>query len=145
MSIEIFSPCIYTIDVPQPSPVCTISDLNVFVDIEHSFIADLHVSVIHSDDGIDKIIDLWELPGRDCDDSANLKITFDDEGEDYFACGNNTIGVYKPTNDSFSNNGYKSLATFNGDNATGSWDLNILAIEGTLNSWSLDFECEETI
>ncbi|MCG2460604.1 M12 family metallo-peptidase [Flavobacteriaceae bacterium F89] len=105
-----------------------IADVNVNLDIMHSFISDLTVSLT-SPMGTTVV-----LISNSCGDSKNMVATFDDDA-DIFVCGNNPAisGIVKPLG---------SLASFVGESVQGDW---ILTVEdnapsdgGSLNSFSLD-------
>lgn len=113
-----------------------ISDLNVNLGIEHSFLADLVVSLT-SPSGTTVV-----LTSSSCGDRININATFDDDASP-FVCGNNQVvdgviqpsisGVVKPLG---------SLSSFNGESTFGEWVLEIKDTApsdgGLLNSFSLD-------
>ncbi len=105
-----------------------IADVNVNLDIAHSFISDLTVSLT-SPSGTTVV-----LISSSCGDSKNMLATFDDDA-DKFICGINPAisGTVRPLG---------SLASFNGESVQGDW---VLTVEdkapsdgGSLNSFSLD-------
>ncbi|NJB71798.1 subtilisin-like proprotein convertase family protein [Saonia flava] len=113
-----------------------ISDVNVNLDIEHSFLADLVVSLT-SPSGTTVV-----LTSSSCGDRININATFDDDASP-FVCGNNQVvdgiiqpsigGIVKPLG---------SLSSFNGESTYGEWVLEIQDTApsdgGFLNSFSLD-------
>ncbi|PCJ98892.1 MAG: proprotein convertase P [Flavobacteriaceae bacterium] len=113
-----------------------ISDLNVNLDIEHSFLADLVVSLT-SPSGTTVV-----LTSSSCGDRININAIFDDEASP-FVCGNNLVidGVIQPSI-SGSVSPLGSLSSFNGESTFGEWVLEIRdsapSDGGFLNSFSLD-------
>ncbi len=113
-----------------------ISDLNVNLDIEHSFLADLVVSLT-SPSGTTVV-----LTSSSCGNRININATFDDDASP-FVCGNNLVvdgviqpsisGIVKPLG---------SLTSFNGESTFGEWILEVRDTApsdgGFLNSFSLD-------
>src|SRR5690606_17645785 len=105
----------------------TISDLNVTMNIAHSWVSDLTITLI-SPAGIEvKLLD------GACDDANDISATFND-GAMQFVCGNNPAisGTVGPL---------EQLSAFNGQNSAGTWTLrvkdNYSQDGGSLNSWSL--------
>ncbi|GLB48354.1 hypothetical protein Y10_07220 [Neptunitalea sp. Y10] len=111
----------------------TITDVNVTVDVSHTYIEDLVIAVNHPNG--DQVL-LW---GRYCDGEDAFNITFDDDGPALATsgCTNPQTGTFAP---------YGSLADFNGLTSPGDWEL--LAVDyytgdtGTVNSWTLEI-CEQ--
>ena len=105
----------------------SISDLNITMNISHTWVADLTATLI-SPTGTQLI-----LFSSQCGSSDNVNATFDDSGVT-FTCGTNpTIsGVLIPQN---------ALSIFNNESPIGNWTLRIAdganADGGSLNSWSL--------
>ena len=111
-----------------------IADINVNLDIAHTFLSDITVSLT-SPSGTRVV-----LISNSCGDSKNLAATFDDDA-DKFVCGSNPAisGTVRPLG---------SLASFNGESVQGDW---ILTVEdnapsdgGSLNTFSLDICIEGT-
>ena len=106
----------------------TITDVNVILDIDHTFLSDLVVNLI-SPAGT-KVT----LISNSCGESRNLNAIFDDAGA-AISCGNNPAisGTVRPLG---------SLASLNGESTLGEWVLEILdtapADGGVLNSFSLE-------
>lgn len=108
----------------------TITDVNVTLNISHSWINDLTATLI-SPTGT-----LVQLVNRPCTNAAlnNAVATFDDAGVT-LVCGNNPAisGVVKPV---------QVLSAFNGQSSTGTWTLRVLDSAnldgGAINSWSLN-------
>ncbi|MBX3396155.1 MAG: proprotein convertase P-domain-containing protein [Phycisphaerae bacterium] len=101
-----------------------IGDVNLFLDITHTFLADLDIDLSH--DGV-----TVRVMQDQCGANDNMQITFDDEGS-AIVCASPTVGTYQP---------FSPLSAFDGQSATGVWTLNVFddagADQGTLVSWSL--------
>ncbi len=114
-----------TINIPDN---ITLSDVNVSVNITHTYIRDLYLKLT-SPQGTEVI-----LYDHNCNNQHNIIATFDDEGQ-ALNCGSLT-GHIIPVG---------KLGDFNGEEAQGTWKLfvsdNAQADAGTLNSWSLEL-CE---
>src|SRR5262249_35500174 len=118
-----------TLSVPDSvSP----SDVNVTINLTHTFVADLHISLI-SPNSIS--VDLVRNRGGSGDNFTNT--TFDDSAATSItaitAAGSPFTGTFRPE---------EPLSAFNGTVAQGVWTLRIAdeaAIDvGTLLGWSLD-------
>ncbi len=111
-----------------------VSDVNVILDVDHSFLSDLEVSLT-SPEGT-RII----LIANSCGDLQNMDVIFDDDAG-VFTCGGNPgiSGMRQPLG---------SLATFNGESTLGDWTLevrdNALEDGGRLNTFALEI-CAEGI
>ena len=107
-----------------------ISDVNVTVDISHTWVNDMTVTLI-SPAGTQV-----QLVARPCADASLLDIlgTFDDSGVPV-VCGNNPAisGTVQPV---------QSLSAFNGESMNGTWTLRVLDSfnqdGGSINNWSLN-------
>ena len=105
-----------------------ISDVNVRLNITHSFLSDLVINLI-SPSGTRVV-----LVSEACGDASNLNATFDDSGN-IFTCGNNPAiqGLVRPLG---------SLSSFNGESTLGEWTLEIMDTAasdgGQLNSFELE-------
>ncbi len=114
-----------TINVPDQ---ITISDVNVSVNISHTYIQDLFIKLT-SPSGKEVI-----LYDRNCEDQDNIIATFDDEGValDCDSLTGNVIPVGE-------------LSDFKDENAAGTWTLfisdNVAQDIGQLNNWALEI-CE---
>ncbi len=112
---------INTINVEDSGAVL---DVNVYVMISHSLIGDLTIDVSHG--GI--TVRLWD---RQCGESADMDIIFDDEG-DPVACGSPTVGRFQP---------FESLTAFDGSDIHGDWTLTVadnnIGQLGTLRKWGI--------
>ncbi|WP_411029685.1 reprolysin-like metallopeptidase [Spongiimicrobium sp. 3-5] len=106
----------------------TIADVNVNLDITHTFLADLEISLT-SPSGTTII-----LTSGSCGNLANINATFDDEAPSFVCGGTPGIsGIVKPLG---------SLASLEGESLLGEWILQVkdnAAVDGgALNSFSLD-------
>ncbi|QRM88965.1 T9SS type A sorting domain-containing protein [Lacinutrix sp. WUR7] len=116
----------HVITVPAASDV-VIGDVKVQVNISHTFIRDLEITVIHPN-GTDSVL----LYDQNCVGENDLDITFSD-GADAIVCAEPTTGVYNPDN---------PLSAFSGLNSAGEWTISIrdwyVGDVGTLNNWSIE-------
>lgn len=111
-----------------------IEDLNIGIDITHTYIGDLAIALT-SPDGTTKLLKSFD----DCSSEDDMLMVFDDN-EQPLDCG-----------DSASNNSFESirslLSSFNGENLSGNWTLSLGDFGngdiGTLNSWYVEV-CETT-
>jgi subtilisin-like proprotein convertase family protein len=107
-----------------------IADLDVRVQVTHTFIGDLRIRLTN---GVTTIT-LWE---RACTLNDNFDITFDDEGDAVF-CATPTTGVYLPAGV-----GAGPLSAFDGQSAAGIWTIEVCDAAnldtGSLDSWELIF------
>jgi subtilisin-like proprotein convertase family protein len=105
-----------------------IADVNINLNITHSYLEDLVISLI-SPAGT-KVV----LTSSSCGSLRNINTTFDDDGSP-FVCANNPAisGVVRPLG---------LLSSFNGESLFGEWTLEIKdnapSDGGSLNSFSLD-------
>ncbi|MBK9073628.1 MAG: proprotein convertase P-domain-containing protein [Flavobacteriales bacterium] len=117
-----------TIVVPSQGGA-TLTDLNVYVNITHTYTADLRVS-LESPTGT--VINL--INAAKCTNSDNIIVEFDQTG------ANGAVGVTCPMSNLFVIPDV-SLAGFNGQVFQGSWILRVQDVAtddvGTLNSWCL--------
>lgn len=111
----------------------TLADVNVNVNLTHTYINDLVVAVDHPDA---TQVMLWN---GFCGSQDNFNITFSDGNATPTCTGANTTGTFGPAG---------SLATLNGKPANGTWS--ILAADGwqgdtgQIVSWSVEV-CSQTI
>lgn len=108
----------------------TINDVNVTIDLSHTWIGDLVISLIAPD--TTEII----LFDRGCNSSRyqNINATYDDAAAGVLDCANSAVSATViPTN---------LLSGFNGKNSIGDWTLKVVdwytGDTGTINSWSID-------
>ena len=120
--VEVYS----IINVPNNFSV---SNVNVSVDITHSYISDMIISLI-SPEGTEII-----LFNRECAAQSNFEVWFSDQALEYNNCINSS-GIIKPAN---------PLSGFINESSMGDWKLSIYdgytGDTGTLNNWSLEI-CE---
>ncbi len=105
-----------------------VTDININLDIEHTFLSDLLVTLT-SPSGTTVV-----LIANSCDDLRNLNATFDGSSNDFICNGNPAIsGIVKPLG---------SLDSFNGESLLGEWTLTVNDIApndgGSLKSFSMD-------
>lgn len=106
-----------------------VADVNISLDIAHSFLADLVISLT-SPQGTTVV-----LTSKSCGNLRDINATFDDEAAADFVCGGNPgiTGTVKPL-------GF--LSSFNGESLQGNWTLQITdtapADGGALNGFSLE-------
>ncbi len=105
-----------------------IADINVGLNLEHTFLADLQISLT-SPSGTTVV-----LVSSSCNDSRNINAVFDDEALAFVCGGNPAIaGTVSPLG---------SLSSFNGESILGEWILevkdNAPSDGGRLNSFSLE-------
>ena len=111
-----------------------VADINVNLDLTHSFLADLEVTLI-SPAGTRVI-----LVSNSCGANQDILATFDDSAEG-FICGTSPAiqGIVRPLG---------SLAAFNGESTYGDWILEVKDIAasdgGSLNAFSMDICVEGT-
>ena len=105
----------------------TISDVNVTVNVTHSYVEDLVISLIAPDETRIVLFD------RQCGSNDNISITYDDEAGASISCETPVTGTATPAN---------ALSGFDGKESAGTWTLEVVdyynADAGTLESWSLD-------
>ena len=111
-----------------------ITDMNVTLNITHSWDSDLIVSLI-SPQG--SKVTLFNSLGGSGDNFTNT--TLDDEGSTSITAGNPPFsGTFRPE---------QSLSKFDGEDPNGQWLLEITDTwsedSGTLNSWSMNISCQE--
>lgn len=105
-----------------------ISDVNVSINITHTYVSDFTVTLI-SPAGTQV-----QILVNPCDDESNINAVFDDSGADV-VCGNFPAigGTVKPV---------QLLSALNGQNSAGVWTLRINdqwnGDGGSLNSWALN-------
>jgi len=121
------TPFISTLNVPSTN---VISDVNVTINISHTWVNDMTVSLI-SPAGTE-----IQLVTRPCTSSAraNITATFDDSGMSLVCATNPAIsGTIIP---------FQPLTGFNGQTMNGTWQLKVVdpynEDGGAINSWSLN-------
>ncbi|PKQ45905.1 zinc-dependent metalloprotease [Confluentibacter flavum] len=110
-----------------------ISDVTVNVNISHTYVEDLVVTVTHPNGTAAS--KLWN---RNCSSQSNIVMTFEDWTNNINCNSTGAGNTYAPT---------ELLDVFNGLDAAGGWKINVkdlgIGDSGTLNSWSLDI-CTQT-
>ena len=108
----------------------TVSDINVTMNISHTWINDLVITLISPN--ATEII----LFDRECSSEDDITVTYDDQVTVSITCASPVTGTAKPTN---------ALAGFNGENTLGNWTLKVVDYyngdTGSINSWSIEV-CE---
>ena len=112
----------------------TINDLNLKLDIKHSYTQDLEIRLINPDG--DSVILVNRVGGSEND---FRETTFDDDATISINDGNAPFqGIFKPS---------ESLGIFNGLSANGEWRLEIIDRAsqdgGSLNKWELEIITDE--
>lgn len=120
-----------TIVVTESNPI---TDLNVYLDINHSAVGQLTIQLKSP------INNNITLINQSCGFNQNIEITLDDEALNNMIC---------PLNDNATEKPFQPLAAFNGENMQGTWtlsitDSNLSSNSGILEAWSLTFgsQCE---
>jgi subtilisin-like proprotein convertase family protein len=121
------------INVPSSG---TISSVKLNVDITHTFISDLTISLTHPNNAT--TVTVWEENCFTGSGYENLNIIFED-GASSVVCSDNITGTFLPVN---------SLTAFNGLDMIGNWELSVTdsfsGDTGTLDNWYVEF-CTTTI
>lgn len=117
-----------------PPDVCTqLSDANVKVDISHSRISTLKVTLTHNESGRSA-----ELFSESCGDGNYLRATFDDEAATALECPPG--GTYRPAS---------SLGVLDGIDPAGNWSLSVTDgfahQSGILKEWGVSFSCRNNL
>ena len=112
----------------------TINDVNVQLNISHTYVSDLKVKLTSPNGTI------VELFNTQCGDNDNVNATFDDSGI-ALVCGGNPVisGTLIP---------FQLLSAFNGQLSQGTWTLTVQDLYnsdgGTINNWGINF-CSATL
>jgi len=107
----------------------TVTDVNVTMNISHTWIGDLVISLISPDNT--EII----LFNRGCNNGRvqEINVTYDDAASTAISCSSSLSGTYIPDS---------PLSGFNGKNSLGDWTLKAVDYYngdvGTINNWSLN-------
>jgi len=117
-----------------PSTITNIEDINVTLDVSHTYINDL---VFQLQAPNNDIIVLW---GRNCNSEDSFNITFNDNGNQLPSAGSNCsnplTGTFAPASTS------TDLATIFSNGTSGDWTLQFADFfpqdTGTLNSWEIE-------
>jgi len=120
----------HTINVPNSG---IISDLKVNVNISHTYVEDLIVTITHPNGT--SASKLWN---RNCSSESNIVMTFEDWTNNINCNTTASANTYAPS---------ELMDVFHGLNAVGAWKISVkdlgIGDVGTLNSWSLDI-CTQT-
>ncbi len=121
----------HTINIPND---VTIEDINIGVDISHSYIGDLSIAIVSPNN-----TEILLKTNNDCNDEQNLVGIFDDDAITY-NCANADKNInQKSIND--------LLSIFNDENISGDWTIRLGDGQpqdtGKLNSWFIEL-CETT-
>lgn len=113
-----------------PAGVCSqLADADVKVDISHSWVGELKVSLLHNESG--RRADLFE---QSCTSHDYIAATFDDEAAAIVQCPPG--GTYRPVT---------PLSVFDGLDPAGTWSLSVADAGmfdiGTLKTWGISFRC----
>lgn len=95
-----------TLNIPDD---VTISDVNIGVNLNHTYLADLLIAVLGPGNNQ---VNLFE---RQCGSNDNLNVVFDDNGT-LITCASPTAGTYQPA---------QPLSVFNGLQSAGNWVFGI--------------------
>jgi subtilisin-like proprotein convertase family protein len=111
----------------------TISDVNVIMNVSHSYVSDLIISLI-SPTGTEV-----QLLNGQCTTNNNINATFDDSGSALSCAASSGTTTYTVSGTVIPN---QALSGFNNQNSTGTWTLKISDgfndDGGAINSWSLN-------
>ena len=124
------APLTHVINIPTD---VVIDYVTVNVDITHTYINDLIITIIHPDGS--SMVAVWD---RNCAFENDLDVTFID-GEAAIACAEPTVGNYGPAN---------PLDVFSGLSSAGDWTISITdnwnVDLGSLNDWSIEICSDAT-
>jgi len=117
------------INVPTTAPI---SDVNLRVNLNHTYVSDLQVAMVDPS-GTNQI----NIFNRSCTNNDNMNVLFDDQGS-AMVCASPITGTYLPA---------QPLSVYNGMNPQGNWLIGIrdlgAADVGTVNSYTLTI-CSQT-
>ncbi|MBT8274026.1 MAG: proprotein convertase P-domain-containing protein, partial [Bacteroidia bacterium] len=108
-----------------------VDDVNVSINISHTWVGDLDITLLHPDG----ITSVELMPNNTCGNCDDMDVTFDDAAASSITTANAgpITGTYSPANG--------SLSTFNGLMTAGDWTLTITdnanGDGGQLNGWDL--------
>lgn len=108
----------------------SINDLNVSLDITHTWLGDLEISISN---GVNTVDLIWD----DCGSNDDIAATIDD-GAGALVCATPTVGSGATT---INNPPQEFLSVFNGQNVNGNWTLTVTddagGDTGVLNEWCI--------
>jgi subtilisin-like proprotein convertase family protein len=112
-----------------------IGDINVSINISHTFDSDLNVDLIGPTAAS---VRLWDALGGSGD---GFNVTIDDEAAANFTCAAGPCnGTFRPEDFPVD-----ALSVFDGTDAVGVWTLRVAdtvgADVGTINTWSIELDC----
>lgn len=115
--------------VIDPESSITINDLNVNVNLSHTYVEDISVKLTGPNG------EVVQLFANKCGSNDNVNATFDDAGIPLVCGGSAAIsGTFIPT---------QPLSIFNGQLSQGVWTLTVIDAYngdgGTINSWGINF------
>jgi subtilisin-like proprotein convertase family protein len=131
-----------TLDI-DPGACSDITDLNVAVNISHTWVGDLIVTLTHNGTSA-VIIDRPGYPTSTygCEGNGIIDAVLDDSASNSVensSCTQDFLGTFSPNT---------SLSIFNGGDASGTWSLTVSDVSegdvGSLNSWGLILSCGST-
>ncbi|WP_313804757.1 reprolysin-like metallopeptidase [Flavobacterium sp.] len=116
----------YTVRAINVPTTAAISDVNLRVNLNHTYVSDLQVALL--DPSASNQIDVFN---RSCGANDNMNVLFDDQGI-AMVCASPINGTYLPA---------QALSVYNGMNPQGNWLIGIrdlgVADTGTVNSYTL--------
>jgi subtilisin-like proprotein convertase family protein len=125
-----------------PAGTGIISDVNVAVNLLHTWVGDLVIDVTHNATTVRLLTRAPFGFGESCD---NLATVFDDEGTNWYPSHCPHPGCNRPYDPS--NCGNHSLSAFNGMTADGVWTLKVVDVAagdiGILQDWSVCFNAPD--
>jgi len=135
--------------LPVPGKVCGLTDVNVELAIDHTYVGDLDITLDSPDGTRVVLLDRPGVPPSTVGDSSNLvngsPITYDDAATDDPELLGQGLGNSAPipaTTVFSAGPAPNKLTNLNGEDAKGDWVLTITdnfgADDGTLVSWSLE-------
>lgn len=120
--------------VNVPSKTGKLVDVNITLDVNHSYIGDLEIALVNPEGTMVEL-----MKRRDCTSQNNLKVVFDHEGEPFECSNTNNFSNYSSFKD--------PINTFYDKLAEGDWTLKIgdhgPGDVGILNNWSMELCFEE--
>ena len=123
-----------TSSLEVPPGVCSrLADVNVRIDITHSWIGELTISLAHTESG--RSSDLFR---QSCSSHDYIDAWFNDEAATILECP--PSGSYPPVS---------ALSVFDGLDPTGTWTLNVTDggtfDTGLIRGWGISFSCQNTL
>jgi subtilisin-like proprotein convertase family protein len=121
-----------------------ITDVNIELQISHTWIGDLSIDITHDDTGTSQ--NIWD---NRCGSTQNINATADDEGTETLC----SVVAAGPANQTFYSPAVAALGplnVFDGEPLCGSWTLSILDTfpsldDGTLNAWAVTLDPTDII